>query len=112
MQVVEVQASLTDGNGTVVANRVATGTNQYSYVWAHWGLGGFDKFDHKNGVTPQISNYTWVGSSWIGDRPVNWLADNPTRFSWTDGTPTNSALNTPTGVFTSMAGNGFQITVP
>lgn len=82
---------------------------QGSIDWAHWGQGGPIQFDHKNGITQQISNYTQLGTT----SSVSWLADNPTTFSWTDGTPTVIATNTATGVFINgVAGNGFEITVP
>ena len=75
--------------------------------WAHWGNGGPTVFDHKNNVTQQITNYTVVGTSQIFS-----LADNPTGFTWTDGTPGASATNVHTGVFAIGVGNGFQFTVP
>jgi Bacterial Ig domain/IPT/TIG domain len=78
-----------------------------SLDWAHWGNGSPQAFDHKNGVLQQISNITVIGTS-----AVNWLDDNPTTFSWTDGTPTATASNNRTGIFVSSAGNGFEITVP
>jgi hypothetical protein len=75
--------------------------------WAHWGNGGSQVYDHKAGVTPQISNVTIIGTS-----AVNWLADNPTSFSWSDGTPNTTATNNQTGIVVSSAGSGFEITVP
>ncbi len=75
--------------------------------WAHWGMGSPTSFDHKRGISPQIGNYSRIGTS-----SPSWLQDNPTTFSWTDGTPTISASNTPTGVHTNGVGNGFEITVP
>ena len=82
-------------------------TTAGSLDWAHWGNGSAQAFDHKNGVLQQISNVTLIGTS-----AVNWLNDNPTTFSWTDGTPTATASNNTTGIFVSSAGNGFEITVP
>jgi hypothetical protein len=75
--------------------------------WAHWGNGGPQVFDRKSGVTQQISNYTVIGTS-----QIFWLGDNPTGFSWSDGTPTLNASNVHTGVFATGVGNGFQFTVP
>ena len=75
--------------------------------WTHWGLGSATAFDHKAGVPSQISNFTKVGSM-----PLYWLNDNPTVFSWSDGTPTASATNTASGSFIQTAGNGFQLSVP
>ena len=75
--------------------------------WAHWGLTSASSFDHKAGVTSQISNFTVVGTG-----AANRYADNAFGFSWTGGTPTASATNSTTGVYISGVGNGFQITVP
>jgi hypothetical protein len=75
--------------------------------WAHWGNGGIQAFDHKSGVTQQISNYTVVGTS-----QIFWLTDNPTGFSWSDGTPTANATDVHNGIFALDVGNGFQFTVP
>ena len=75
--------------------------------WAHWGLTSGTSFDHKAGVTSQISNYTVVGTG-----AVNQYADNAFGYTWTGGTPTASATNSTTGVYISGVGNGFQITVP
>jgi hypothetical protein len=75
--------------------------------WAHWGLTTASSFDHKAGVTSQISNFTVVG---IG--PVGRYPDNAFGFSWTNGTPTATATNSTTGVYIDGVGNGFQITAP
>jgi hypothetical protein len=37
---------------------------------------------------------------------------NPNGYSWTDGTPTASATNSPTGLYINGLNKGFQITVP
>lgn len=76
--------------------------------WAHWGLGSPTSFDHKGGVTQKISNFSLVNAA-----SSSRLTDNPTTFTWTDGTPAASATNTQTGVFVSgAAGTGFQFTAP
>jgi hypothetical protein len=75
--------------------------------WAHWGLTTPSSFDHKAGGTPQISNITKIGSN-----SINRLADNPTAFSWSGGTPTASATSTSTGIWIQSLNNGFQITAP
>jgi hypothetical protein len=75
--------------------------------WTHWGHLGADVFDHKVGVVQQISNYTLVGTS-----QVFWFNNNPTGFTWTDGTPHLTVTNGTTGVFTIGIGTGFQVTVP
>jgi len=75
--------------------------------WAHWGLAGASSFDHKKNVSQQISNYAKLG---LGT--VKSLADNPTSFSWNNGTPTITATDTQTGIYLIGLNNGFQITVP
>ncbi|MGZ5434985.1 MAG: CBM96 family carbohydrate-binding protein [Pyrinomonadaceae bacterium] len=55
----------------------------------------------------QISNYSPIGTGQYYS-----LSDNPTMFTWTDGTPGASATNVRTGIFTPGLGNGFQFTVP
>jgi Tol biopolymer transport system component/subtilisin-like proprotein convertase family protein len=82
-------------------------TAQGTLDWAHWGLGSISGFDHKAGTQQQISNFTRVGK-----RSVSWFSDNTTSFSWTDGTPTGSVTGTPTGLFISGQGNGFEFSVP
>jgi len=75
--------------------------------WAHWGLTTNSSFDHKAGVAQQISNFSPIGTNL-----VQRYADNFTAYSWSDGTPTSSATNTPTGVFITGITNGFQIHAP
>ncbi|HEX2269348.1 MAG TPA: IPT/TIG domain-containing protein, partial [Pyrinomonadaceae bacterium] len=82
-------------------------TTEGTSDWAHWGLGSPAAFDHKSSVLSEIGNVTKLGSS-----SVFWLNDNPTMFSWTGGTPTASATNTQSGIFTPGIGNGFQFNVP
>jgi hypothetical protein len=53
------------------------------------------------------SNYTKVGSG-----TVLRYSDNAIGYTWTGGTPTVSATNSKTGLYTSGLGNGFKITVP
>ncbi len=72
--------------------------------WAHWGLDTATSLDRKTGVIHQISDFTA-----IGDHMVDRYADNYTAFSWSDGTPTGSATNTPTGVFIPGLTNGFEL---
>ncbi|MGH8572073.1 MAG: galactose oxidase-like domain-containing protein, partial [Gammaproteobacteria bacterium] len=75
--------------------------------WAHWGLTTAGSFNHKAGVTQQISNFTIVGTG-----PANRFTDNAFGYSWTDGTPTGSATNSTTGIYILGVGNGFKITAP
>ena len=75
--------------------------------WAHWGLGAASAFNHKSGVTQQISNYTQIGSVAAGR-----YTDNLVAFSWSGGTPTASATNATQGIYISGVSNGFQISLP
>lgn len=83
-------------------------TTEGTADWAHWGRFASDAFNHKAGVTQQISNFTRLNAA--GN---NWLNDNPTTFTWTDGSPTGGADATPTGVWIGgVVGGGFEFTVP
>jgi hypothetical protein len=82
-------------------------TTEGTSDWAHWGFGSSTAFNHKSGVLSEIGNVTKLGGS-----SVFWLNDNPTSFSWTGGTPTASATNTQSGIFTPGIGTGFQFNVP
>src|SRR5258705_2513499 len=82
-------------------------TTEGTTDWTHWGLNLPNDFDHKAGVTQQISNCTIVGSAILYQ-----YSDKPSSYSWSNGTPTGSANNTTTGIFIAGVGNGFQITVP
>ena len=78
--------------------------------WAHWGLTGVGSFNHKAGITSQISNFARLGGS-----STLWLNCCAGTFSWTGGTPTTSASNVIGGVYVdtpNVSGDGFRITVP
>ncbi len=75
--------------------------------WAHWGLTTASSFNHKSGITAQISNYSALGGGTAARYDTN-----PNGYSWTDGTPTASAMNSPTGLYINGLNKGFQITVP
>lgn len=75
--------------------------------WAHWGFGTETSFDHKAGVNSLISDYSIVGYG-----PAYPYSDNPTGFSWSDGTPTAAAVSTPTGVYVVGLSNGFRLHCP
>jgi hypothetical protein len=100
-----IPGTLEGGQTTTPAtvNLTTEGTND----WTHWGLTDVTSFNRKNSVTPQISNYTQIGAT----APARYF-DNPTGYTWTDGTPTASAANSTTGIYISGVGNGFQLTVP
>ena len=83
-------------------------TSQGTIDWAHWGINGPTAFDHKANVTQKIPNVTKIGAG-----ASNWFTDCPTTFTWTDGTPTASVTNTPTGINTNgSVGNGYEINIP
>ena len=97
-------------NGSVVSSPVGSVNLTAAGIldWAHWGRNGPATYDHKAGITQKISTITKIGSG-----ALTWFNDCPTTFSWTDGTPTPSVVNTPTGINTNgVVGNGFEITVP
>ena len=75
--------------------------------WAHWGLSSPTSFDHKAGVSQQISTYVEIGTA-IAQQ----FSDNFTAYSWADGTPTASTNGTRTGVFIQGLANGFMLTAP
>jgi hypothetical protein len=83
-------------------NLTAEGPND----WAHWGLETENSFNHKVGVSEQISNYTLTAFG-----PAYAFADNTESYSWTDGTPTMSASNVPAGVYVAGLGEGFEVRV-
>jgi alpha-glucosidase (family GH31 glycosyl hydrolase) len=106
--------SPTPGSGGVLTGSIAAPPSNANLStegttdWAHWGLNAVGDFNHKSGVTQQISNYTKIGSGTIMRH-----ADNPVSFTWTGGTPTASATNSTTGIHNKSAvGSGFQITIP
>ncbi|MFB3904696.1 MAG: peptidoglycan DD-metalloendopeptidase family protein [Acidobacteriota bacterium] len=75
--------------------------------WAHWGLVSASSFNHRAGVASQIAAFTPVGPG-----AVNRQKASPTSCSWTNGTPTTSASNTPAGVYKIGTGTGFQLILP
>jgi hypothetical protein len=75
--------------------------------WAHWGLNTATDYDHKAAVTPQIGNFSVVGSGTVS-RYIN----NSVGFTWTDGTPTATVTNSTTGVYIVGQNNGFRLTLP
>ena len=109
---VTVVVNVNNGGGSLAGSQVAPPastnlTTEGTLDWAHWGLSTSAIFNHKNGVTQQIGNYTQIGS-------ISALryTNNSNTYSWSDGTPTATTTNTTTGIYTYQTGNGFQITVP
>ena len=109
---VTIVVNVNNGGGSLAGSQVAppAGTNlttEGTLDWAHWGLTTTALFNHKNGVTQQIGNYTQIGTN-----SALRYTNNSNTYSWTGGTPTATATNTTTGLYTYQTGNGFQIVVP
>src|SRR5687767_14146624 len=92
------------GAGTLTAtfNAIPAGsavnlTAQGTADWVHWGLLTEASVDRKANVAPQIGNITPVAASG-GYVYMYQYADNYNGYTWSDGTPTMSVANTPTGV--------------
>ena len=102
--VVNLNGSLTGALATPTG--VQTLSTSGTTDWAHWGLTTPTSFDHKSGVTQQISNYSIVGGA------AGWYGDNPIGFTWTGGTPTATTTNSTTGVWIAGLNNGLYFTVP
>ena len=101
-------ASSTGGSGslsgsgnssTTAVNLTAEGTAD----WVHWGDAALNR---KSAVTPQIGNYTEVGSG-----TVQKYSNDPRALNWTDGTPTASGSNE-NGLYINSLQNGFSFTAP
>ena len=86
-------------SATTTANLTIEGTAD----WVHWGD---TVSNRKSGVTPQISNFTVVGSG-----PVMSYTNDLRVLSWTDGTPTINGSNND-GLYISFLQNGFSFTAP
>ncbi|MEV6013286.1 ricin-type beta-trefoil lectin domain protein [Streptomyces sp. NPDC051976] len=97
--------SLTGSVGTQPAGPVDL-TAQGTTDWAHWGLSDASSLDHKAGVTQAISKVAPLGAY------PRQLTDSQVTYTWTAGTPTASATATPTGLYATSVGYGFQLTVP
>ncbi len=89
----------TGNSATTTVNLTAEG----SADWVHWGTTSLTR---KNGVTPQISNYSVIGAG-----TVQTYTDDPRAVSWTDGTPTAAGSDN-AGVFINSLPNGFSFTAP
>ncbi len=75
--------------------------------WAHWGLSSATSYNHKSGVSPQISNVTVLGT------PAYRYSNHPFGFTWSGGTPTGTvAAASPSGLYISGQNKGFRMTVP
>src|SRR6201999_3430215 len=64
---VNVAVSNSSGTGLLTASAANPSANtnlatQGTSDWAHWGLTAATSFNHKSGVTQQISNFASIGS--------------------------------------------------
>jgi hypothetical protein len=83
--------------------------------WVHWGLESETSLNRKMFVPAQISDYTPLlgldGYVQFFQYPDNWNG-----YSWSDGMPNLSAINSTTGLYAYSApvaeGVGFEITAP
>src|SRR6266699_4244624 len=84
--------------------------------WVHWGLYTESSLDRKADVTPLINDFNVIYGTNNNDYAFAYqFADNFNSYSWSDGTPTESIPNTPTGVWAygvPTRNSGFQFTVP
>ena len=72
--------------------------------WEHWGDGTLNR---KSGVTPQLGDYSVVGSG-----TVSTYSNDPRPANWTDGTPTAGATNNTDGLAILGVGQGFSFQAP
>ena len=96
-------AGVLTGSGTSAA-ATANLTAEGSSDWVHWGDSSLTR---KTGVTPQIGNYTVVGSG-----AVLTYNNDPRALTWTDGTPTSAGGTDTNGIYINSLQNGFAFTAP
>jgi len=75
--------------------------------WVHWGTGAVQESLRKKTTLPWIKDWTMIGRG-----QVKTYGDNPTRFTWTDGTQPAPPGGDAHGVFVEAASNGFEVLVP
>jgi hypothetical protein len=74
--------------------------------WKHWGLLSVNEVNRK------ATGGNLITSAIIGPSTPLLYTNDPTTYSWTDGVPTGSVTQTPTGIYVTGVGHGFKITVP
>ena len=102
---------LVEPTGFLSASAQAPPTNKVilsTLDWLHRGLTAAGDINRKDGVTEQISDVSKVGNP-----PDPGRFDNGSIFfSWDDGTPEPSVIDTTTGIFfLSDVGQGYSLTV-
>jgi hypothetical protein len=107
-------ATLTGNFSSIPSGSVVDLTTVGMVDWVHWGLYSETSLNRKAGVVPQISDFTPLDAS-TGFVFIYQFADNANGYSWSDGTPTASVMDTTTGVWaygTPLIGSGFQVSAP
>jgi hypothetical protein len=74
--------------------------------WLHWGTDSATSFDQKSPVTNLISDFTQLGSN-----PLQQETSLGIGYSWTNGVPTASAVNSTTAVSVNGLNDGFHVQV-
>jgi hypothetical protein len=82
-------------------------TSEGSSDWVHWGLVTSNSFNRKSSGGSQISHFTREGTN-----AVIRFTDTRTAFSWTDGSPVSTVVNTNAGVYINGFTNGFELSAP
>src|SRR3954452_5442255 len=106
-----VNAAILTGNLDSTPPANVNLTTQGNTDWIHWGLNNANDVNRKATGLSQISNFTKIGS---GTNVVR-LTDSSSKYSWTDGSPTNVVTSTPGGVYINNYDGpvrGFQFSVP
>jgi hypothetical protein len=89
-------------------------TAQGTADWIHWGLLNDTSLNRKANVASRLSDFSPVAAP--GGYVYTFrFADNANGYTWTDGTPTASVNNTPTGIWaygSPVEGTGFRLNVP
>jgi hypothetical protein len=73
--------------------------------WMHWGLEHKNSVNRRAGIVPVIGQLSLIGNE-------QRYTDNFSSFSWSNGTPTLTTVNSRTGLYVAGLSNGFQIAVP
>jgi hypothetical protein len=74
--------------------------------WRHWGLQSATDINRK------ITGGGLITATVIGTSAPILYTNDPTTYSWSDGEPTRTVTQTPTGIYVAGVGHGFKITVP
>ncbi len=106
--------SLSGSLATIPAGTAINLTSEGEIDWVHWGLYTETSVDRKANVVPQISDFALLDNT-NGYAYAYQFSDNENGYSWSDGSPTPSVIDTTTGVWAygvPSADSGFSITAP